>query len=285
MKEELSTQQKLWIWGRAFLTSIKPLLLYILMPALCMSIGYVAFHLDMSASEFFSYGGNFYTAVGMSFTLFLLYRGSKKKGSSFFEDATFSLHGVSKGKAACFFCFGLACAVCLSSLLTLLPEWGIMESYAGTSQAVFQGNDFLFIAVTTVLLAPLTEEIVFRGYMFNTLLQTFEEKTAVWIVSIVFALCHTQPVWILYSLGMGLLLTWISLREHNIFQGILLHIGFNFPSVVTWMLQSNQRTAELFYGNRILIAGYGLIGAITAWILAYRYWTMGEKDCWEEMDS
>ena len=160
-----------------------------------------------------------------------------------------------------------------------------MDAYAGTSQAIFMGNDLLFIAVTTVLLAPLTEEIVFRGYMFNTLLQTFEEKTAVWIVSIVFALCHTQPVWILYSLGMGLLLTWISLREHNIFQGILLHIGFNFPSVVTWMLQSNQRTAELFYGNRILIAGYGLIGAITAWILAYRYWTMGEKDCWEEMDS
>ena len=53
MQEEWTFQQKLWIWGRTFCRAMVPLGLYVLMPALCLSVGYVLFHEDMTAQEFF----------------------------------------------------------------------------------------------------------------------------------------------------------------------------------------------------------------------------------------
>ena len=44
MKEQWTAQQKLWIWGKTFLRAMGPLALYVLMPALCLSLGYVALH-------------------------------------------------------------------------------------------------------------------------------------------------------------------------------------------------------------------------------------------------
>ena len=61
-----------------------PLGLYVLMPALCLSVGYVLFHEDMTAQEFFSYGGNFYSALGMILTILVLYRRARARKRSFF---------------------------------------------------------------------------------------------------------------------------------------------------------------------------------------------------------
>ncbi len=271
MKEGLSTQEKIWIGGKAFLKALRPLMLYFLMPAACMAFGYVFFHLDMSAVEFFTYGGNFYTAVGMILTVVLLYRKSKKQGCGFFEDASLYLDGVNIRKAAAFFAFGLAVAVAVSAFLTLLPKWDVMTSYSEASQKMYKGRDILFTVITTVFMAPFLEEIVFRGYMLNVFLQTFEEKTAVILASVIFAVCHGQALWVLYALGMGLILAWVSLKENNIFYGIILHIGFNFSSAVNWLIQSIPAAEELFYGNRLLILGYGLIGACLAVLLARKY--------------
>ena len=73
MKEQWTAQQKLWIWGKTFLRAMGPLALYVLMPALCLSLGYVALHPEMSAQELFTYGSNFYSALGMILTIFVLY--------------------------------------------------------------------------------------------------------------------------------------------------------------------------------------------------------------------
>ena len=84
MKTEWTVQQRLWIWGRTFLKAMVPLALYILMPALCLSLGYVLFHSEMSAQDFFTYGGNFYSAVGMVLTVLVLFLEEQVQKSQFF---------------------------------------------------------------------------------------------------------------------------------------------------------------------------------------------------------
>lgn len=269
-KDGLSSQEKIWLWGKVTIRAVRPLLLYFLMPAACMSFGYVAFHLDMSAVEFFTYGGNFYTAMGMVLTIVLLHRSSRKKGVGFFEDAALVLEEVSVKKAAAFLAFGFSSAIAVSAVLTLLPQWGPLASYSEVSQNMYKGRDILFTVVTTVLLAPFVEEIIFRGYMLNTYLQTFEEKPSILAVSILFAACHVQSLWVLYAFAMGLLLAWTSIKENTIVYGIMMHVGFNLVSAVTWLLQSLP-AADIVYGSRWLIAGYGLIGGLAAVLLARRY--------------
>lgn len=280
MDRELSIQQRIWLWGRAWKDGIVALFFYLFMPALAMSVGYVILHPDMTAQEFFTYGGNFYTAVGMCLTIYFLYRRSRKKGSGFFEDATLCLEGVRVKKTAGFFVFGLAAAVCISALLSLLPRWGLMNAYSEASQNMFRGQDILFTLITTVITGPFVEEVVFRGYMLNGLLKTFGERTSLWMASAAFAICHGTALWILYALAMGYLLAWISVKEDNIFYCIVLHMGFNAVSGITWLIRSLPAASELLYESNWIIFGYGLAGGLVCALLAERY--KRSREAWEE---
>ena len=204
MREQWTVQQRIWIWGKTFFRAMGPLALYVLMPALCLSLGYVILHPEMMAQEFFTYGGNFYSAVGMLLTILILYGRSRSKKRSFFEDTTLYFDQMDIKKAAAFLVFGVSAALAVSAFLTLLPKVGLTEGYSEASHAMFNGRDMLFTILTTVITAPLAEEIIFRGYMMNIFLETFEEKQATWIVSLIFAVCHGQALWILYALVMGL---------------------------------------------------------------------------------
>ena len=269
--KDLTFQQKVLIWGRTFLRGATPLLIYIMMPAATLSFGYVAFNMDMSAKEFFSYGGNFYTAIGMMLALYVLHKRSQRRGHKFFEDATLYLEKAEWKKSICFFVFGMAAALTLSSVLTLLPRWGIVNDYSESSQTMFKGLDMLFTLITTMITAPLAEEIVFRGYMLNTFLEQFDVKKSILSVSAIFAICHGDPLWILYAMGMGILLCWLSIREDNIYYGILLHMGFNTPSGLIWIMRSYPEVYDLFFTSKLLIFGYGLACALLCIRLAKKY--------------
>ncbi len=271
MGEERTFQQKVWNVGAAVVKGAKPLVLYYLMPSLCMALGYVIAHPDMTASEFFAYGGNFYTAVGMALTLYLLYRGSKKKGKGFFEDASLYLKDVEWRKAVLAAAFGVTAAVAVSAAVTLAARAGIAGGYTESAERMLKGRDVLFTAVTTVLTSPVTEEVVFRGYMLNTFLEHMGEKKAVVAVSAVFALCHVQPLWVLYAFAMGLLLAWLSIREDNIVYGILLHIGFNTPSVALWLLTEAVPGSQVLFDGWWLVPAYGVAAGLAAVLLARKY--------------
>ena len=277
MREQWTVQQRIWIWGKTFFRAMGPLALYVLMPALCLSLGYVILHPEMTAQEFFTYGGNFYSAVGMLLTILILYGRSRSKKRSFFEDTTLYFDQMNIKKAAAFLVFGVSAALAVSAFLTLLPKVGLTEGYSEASHAMFNGRDMLFTILTTVITGPLAEEIIFRGYMMNIFLETFEEKQAIWIVSLIFAVCHGQALWILYALVMGLALAWVSIREDNILYGFFLHVGFNLPSALIWLAGNFENIDQLFFGSPWLIGGYGLIGLLICLLLIRRY-LGSEKD-------
>ncbi len=269
-KEDLTFQQKLWILGSVCWKGGKPLLLYMLMPSLCMALGHSLFHRDIPLQEFVSYGGNFYTFLGMLLTVWILWRSSKKKGHSFFEDATLYLDQARPKKTLLFALFGAALAVTVSAVLTLLPRWAV-SSYSEASQTMFKGYDILFTVITTVVTSPLLEELVFRGYMLNAFLERYGERTAIIVVSAVFALCHGQILWILYAFGIGLIMAWVSIREDNIYYTVVMHMGYNAPSAIAWLIRSFPSASALFYGSRWLVLGYGLVSGMTVLLLARYY--------------
>ncbi len=270
----LTTQQKIWLYGGLFLRALWPLFLYALMPSLCLTLGYLFGgyqEAKYTIEEFFSYGANFYTTVGTFLTLWILHKGAKRRGSTIWEESTLFFREMRPGRAIGFFTFGFASATAVSALVTLLPRFFLTTAYTQAANKLYLGVDLIFMLGTVLFLAPVVEEIIFRGHMLNTLLEHIPEKTAVLISSIIFALLHGSFIWILYAFLLGQILAKTSMKEDNIAYGVILHIGFNATSVVNYFITDDPVKKELFFGSKALIAVYGILGLVISLFLAAVY--------------
>jgi membrane protease YdiL (CAAX protease family) len=129
--------------------------------------------------------------------------------------------------------------------------------------------------LTVGLLSPLIEEIIFRGFMLNRLLTFFSQRTAVFLSSVIFALCHANFFWMLYALPMGIFMANLSVKKDNILYTVFFHIGFNFPAVVIAVIQRFEQGRGLFFGNGFIILLYGLIGMASAKLITN---TLNERE-------
>jgi membrane protease YdiL (CAAX protease family) len=131
-------------------------------------------------------------------------------------------------------------------LVALLPI-GLLETIYGhtAEQDVVKTADRAsgwqvpVLALTIVLLAPLTEELLFRGTLLRSLLRKVTPTVAVLISAVVFGLVHAlgdpsigtmiaMPAIILLGIVSG----YQAAQTGNLSRSILLHVGFNALSVV-----------------------------------------------------
>lgn len=268
--EELSFQERLWKAGRVVVWGLKPAALYLFLPPLLTSVGLVLFG-GRTAQKVLSDSGNFYYALGILGTVCLLYRRSQKRGSSLWQESGLELVRPDRKRAGLLLAAGFLLAVAFSAAITVIPlPPGLKESYHSSSQAVNKGTDQILALVSTVLLAPVAEEIVFRGYMLGRFLTWFRPRQAIGLSAAVFAVCHVSPLWVLYAWVMGILLAWVSIREDNTLYSVVLHIGFNLSVVPVDFINENPVWKEFLFGSGLRVAFLGG----TAFLLAV--WAL----CW-----
>ena len=87
-----------------------------------------------------------------------------------------------------------------------------------------------------VLLAPLAEELLFRGALLRSLQRHWSPATAVFVSALVFALIHlVDPDTYYYVpafLLLGLVSGWRAVKTGNLTQSVFLHVGFNLVASV-----------------------------------------------------
>lgn len=266
--EELSLQQKIWKGTQVFLYALRPLIVYIIVPAMATYVGRILFG-GRTTEELLSESGNFYYTAGIILTFVILHKRSKKRGSSLQEDATFEYHELDKKKILYLIGMGFGFGFFFSALLTVVPFPKILiQSYTNSSEAVKNGSDPMLALMSTVFLAPVVEEIIFRGYMLNRLLSWFDEKLSVLIVSLIFALCHVSLIWIVYAFLMGEVLAKVSIKEDNISYSMALHMGFNSNVVPIWVINHIPALKNTLFSSHWLIAFYGTAACLMAvWFL------------------
>ena len=87
------------------------------------------------------------------------------------------------------------------------------------------GYLFLFLAV--VIIAPIGEEILFRGFLQRFLEKHWKDITkAVLVTSLFFALIHFNPYWTIQIYILGIFLGYLSWKTKSVIPSILLH-GLN----------------------------------------------------------
>lgn len=149
--------------------------------------------------------------------------------------------------------------VALFSLGTIIPlsflyeQLGI-EMDENTQQIITSMMKEPWGYVAIGILAPLAEEVVFRGAILRTLLGIMSKKNhwvAIMISAAIFGVVHANLAQFINALLMGLLLGWMYYRTGSLVPGILLHWVNNTMAYVLTniMPQSDGKLIDLFHGD------------------------------------
>src|ERR1035437_2050088 len=85
----------------------------------------------------------------------------------------------------------------------------------------------LTLGATAVLLAPITEEILFRGILYPAIKQFGYPRVALWGTSLLFAAVHTNVVTFVPLVVLALVLTGLYERTNNLLAPVGAHVLFN----------------------------------------------------------
>lgn len=92
------------------------------------------------------------------------------------------------------------------------------------------------LALLAVVLAPLFEELFFRGFLFRGLARTWGWPLGAIVSGAIFGAVHLQLTVFIPLFGLGVVLAWVYERTGSIWTAILLHAVFNGLSVIAWAL-------------------------------------------------
>ena len=129
----------------------------------------------------------------------------------------------------------LLCLISGSALAILIS---LASGLVGTDkklpiQELFQTREsVLLVAATAVLVAPLVEETIFRGYLYPVLARTFGISFGVIFTGMLFGLVHSMQLSGGYGqIGLlmivGIVLTYVRARTGTVLAPFLLHLGYN----------------------------------------------------------
>lgn len=125
----------------------------------------------------------------------------------------------------------LSIALCVESLFSLIDiNFSLLPSSDSRPNVIWPNLEFIYVlasvigVINTVILAPIVEEIFFRGFLLCRLRTRFNNQTAIIIVSVLFSLMHAS---IFGSATFSVVVCLIVIRSGALSGAILIHIANN----------------------------------------------------------
>ena len=127
----------------------------------------------------------------------------------------------------------------------------------------------IIIVITTAIVAPLVEEMLFRGYLQKVLEDNWQDITkAILVTSLFFALVHMNPYWIVQIYLLGLVLGYLAWRTNSIIPGLILH-GLNNGFAVA--LNNAQDIFNKYYNWHEHVNPFWVIVAIIFVFIGFKF--------------
>lgn len=138
---------------------------------------------------------------------------------------------------------------------------------------IFQGSSRqqLAMALIASLLAPLAEEVAFRGYLLSALRTRLRPGAAIAASSVLFAAMHLDPVRFPAVFFLGAFLGWLAWRSGSLWPAVAAHAANNGLGSIAVTSRSGEPGAEgsVALGLALLAAGLaGLAPLAVAWVRA-----------------
>ncbi len=168
----------------------------------------------------------------------LWYLSARHGTGSFATDFGFRLRpqdwwGIPAGAA-----LQIAAALVVFPLIDLLfPDGPPEQSTVGITESAQDGVEILLILLTLVVLAPIVEELIFRGILLSRLVRSMSAMWAVVAMAAVFALTHYlgDPTAVAALPGLfliALVLGYAAIRTGDLSLPIFLHAGVNLTAAL-----------------------------------------------------
>lgn len=133
----------------------------------------------------------------------------------------------------------------MSSIITSIvsmafPSW--LEEYMELMEnAGLADNITPLMMIYSVLLAPISEELVFRGVTYRIARRAFPFWIANFIQALLFGIFHMNPLQGCYTFVLGLVLGYICEKGGTIYHVILFHLLFNLwgTTASQWLMVDN----------------------------------------------
>lgn len=211
-----------------------------------------------------------YTSVLAGVILFFIYRADQKKRKDGFLG--WGADFVWSPPVIWFSVIVLAIAgsQMLNDLIILFQLNELFPSYAELSEATMVGQPVWLLILTVGVLAPVAEELVFRGLVFRRMKDWMKPGLAIVLSSLIFGLYHGNMVQFLYATLMGIMLAVIYNRTGTLWTSILAHVTANL-----WSLFGND-----WWSTTMQKLPFGvLIGLVIELLLCVipAYWIFANK--------
>jgi membrane protease YdiL (CAAX protease family) len=122
--------------------------------------------------------------------------------------------------------FMLAILVTMSSAVFKAPKQTPIEQFFQDRRSA------LLLMSMAVLLAPVLEETIFRGYIYPVIARSFGVNTSILVTGTLFGLLHASQLWgawaqIAMLVMVGIVFTYARAKTHTVVASYLLHVSYN----------------------------------------------------------
>jgi hypothetical protein len=124
--------------------------------------------------------------------------------------------------------YGLAIAVVVSLLSKFVPQKETLPI-----EQLFQSRETVIVLmIFGILVAPLIEETIFRGFLYPVVARSFGVVAGILMTGILFGLIHSFQLWggwgqIALLIGVGVIMTWVRVARRTVLASYLLHVAYN----------------------------------------------------------
>lgn len=135
----------------------------------------------------------------------------------------------------------------LLGLSSLVEGVEMLFPLSDAERAMFSqmdGQD-LAVALAVCVLAPVVEEMLFRGVVLRSFLRQYDRRQAIWGSALLFGVAHLNIYQFVVGLGMGLVLGWLYERSRSLIPCIALHAAYNTGAMVLGLALGEGSDASL----------------------------------------
>lgn len=218
-------------WVMSFLLLLLPAVLAILTPTVYgFLLWFVVDGNEKVLTEYISYAIPYLLFFNHLIALGIVSLYMKKHALSWKEI------GISKHHLTLKNCgLGFLIGICSFCLLNLIPNiFGLVEPAESSSS-----NGFIFF-ITSITVAPIIEEIIFRGFGITALKKTIGTRWAILLSAFCFALLHIYSgvFWLMATFIFAIVLGLIYLKSKSIYVCIVAHFTMNLGIGLLYILGS-----------------------------------------------
>lgn len=162
-------------------------------------------------------------------------------------------------------------AALAGAALALVVCYGISwipwpESFLASYEELYavSNDDSILCLIATVLVAPVIEELVFRGLVFTRFCRAMPAPAALILAATIFGAMHGTLLWASYGFIGGVAMTLVYMKYRSLYAPMLLHSVFN--------IVGGYLIAYLVFPSAIYdLALFGLALAVLAALALYMY--------------